>query len=184
MPKTPCTPHATLERWDFTKVQIIWHRHGVHTMSSFDCRVVELLCFVNVFTLFVHLIGRTQFLSSQRASLLQEKQNDKQKIKSGSLKLCQNCFAPCLQSDHCMVYTAPCGGGGGWPDRYSLCNMALFFLQVCLAEKFYGLHCYNASLSEHCGTLLVCLIANGLWNCLLLSKCLRTHDLTHTKNTE
>lgn len=82
-------------------------------MSSFDCRVVELLCFVNVFTLFVQLIGHTQFLSSQRASLLQEKQNDNREIQSGSLKLCQNCFAPCLQSDHCMVYTAPCGEGEG-----------------------------------------------------------------------
>lgn len=49
-------------------------------MSSFDCRVVELLCFVNVSTLFVQLIGHIPFFSSQRASLLQEKTTTEKQI--------------------------------------------------------------------------------------------------------
>lgn len=106
------------------------------------------------------------------------RKKQQQKNKSGSLKLCQNCFAPCLQSDHCMVYTAPCGGGRGWPDRYSLCNMALFFLQVCLAEKVLWLALLQCFFKRALWNFACVLIANGLWNCLLLSKCLRTHDIT------
>lgn len=124
-------------------------------MSRFDCRVVELLCFVNVSTLFVQLIGHIPFLSSQRASLLQEKNNNR-KTNLEALNYARTALHH-VYSRIIVWYIQPpaVGGGGDLTDtHYAIWH---FFSYKCVwLEKFYGLHCYNASLSEHCGTLLVC----------------------------
>lgn len=124
-------------------------------MSSFDCRVVELLCFVNVSTLFVQLIGHIPFFFISE-SITSSGKNNNRKTNLEALNYARTALHH-VYSRIIVWYIQPpaVGGGGDLTDTHYAIWHFLSYKCVWL-KKFYGLHCYNASLSEHCGTLLVC----------------------------
>lgn len=69
------------------------------------------------------------------------------------------------------------GGGGDLTDtHYAIWH---FFSYKCVwLKKFYGFALLQCFFKRALWNFACVLIANGLWNCLLLSKCLRTHDIT------
>lgn len=56
-----------------------------------------------------------------------------------------------------------------------------FFLTSVFGWKVLWLALLQCFFKRALWNFACVLIANGLWNCLLLSKCLKTHDITHTQ---